>query len=114
MYVSDQEAAQLLALAAEHGGITVPRLLIESTLAPRGVPSFDRREVLAELFAIRRQLSGVANNVNQLARLAHVEGIPNSDEVNAALGLLRVMAGPGGRLDAAIDRLAMPRGRRVA
>jgi hypothetical protein len=107
--VTEEQEAQLQALAAVHGGISIPRLLVESTLSAGVLPDVDRRAVLEELFTIRRGLAGVANNVNQLTRMAHVEGIPNTDEIDAALRWLREMAGPGARLDEAIERVAGPR-----
>jgi hypothetical protein len=59
VYVSTEEETQLRAVAAAHGDITIPRLLIESALAPPdSTPMYNRRELLAELFALRRLRAG--------------------------------------------------------
>lgn len=109
MKCTEEQEAQLQALAAARGGISIPRLLIESTLAVGALPDVDRRAALEVLFGLSRQVAGVANNVNQLTRMAHVEGIPNTTEIDAALRWLREFAGPGGRLDEAIERVVGPR-----
>lgn len=68
--VTPEEELRLLRLAAAQG-VTVPRLLVESALAgDRETPS-QRRAAMAELFAVRRLVSGIAVNVNQLARQAN-------------------------------------------
>ncbi len=69
--VSPEEEAQLLQLA-EQQGVTIPRLLVESALSA-GAPQTptERKQGLAELFAIHTLLARVSNNVNQLARHAN-------------------------------------------
>ncbi len=63
---------------------------------------YDRRELLAELFALRRLLAGAATNVNQVARVANATGaVP----VRQSEWLRRV-TGPGRRLDEVIERVA--------
>ena len=99
--VAPEEEAVLARLAAAQG-VTVPRLLIESTLDGVGETPSERRLAMAELFAIRRQLAGVANNVNQLARLANVEERYAVGTVDA----LREIRGVVGRIDRAIDGLS--------
>jgi hypothetical protein len=47
--------------------VSVPRLMVESTLSGAETPAERKRQV-AELFDVRRLLATVANNVNQLAR----------------------------------------------
>jgi hypothetical protein len=67
-------------------GVSVPRLLVESALS--GVEtSTDRRAMVVELFEVRRLLATVANNVNQLARVANTSG-----EVGASERLGRTLA----------------------
>lgn len=104
--VSADERAALDELRAAAGGISAQRLLLESALAQGvGTPS-ERRAAVVELFALRRTLAGMAVNLNQAARRANVgDGFP-VEEVRAGLAELRRLAGPGGRIDAAIDGLA--------
>lgn len=105
--VSAEERAALDELRAAAGGISAQRLLLESTLAQGiGTPS-ERRAAVVELFAVRRSLSGMAVNLNQAARRANVgDGFPVA-EVREDLLELRRLAGPGGRIDAAIDGLSV-------
>ncbi|HUA49377.1 MAG TPA: plasmid mobilization relaxosome protein MobC [Solirubrobacteraceae bacterium] len=70
--LTDEERDRLRARAAELG-MSVPRLLVESALSGVETPT-ERRRTVAELFEIRRLLSTVANNVNQLARSANISG----------------------------------------
>jgi hypothetical protein len=76
--LSEDEHQRLRERAAELG-VNVPRLLVESALAGVETPS-DRREMIAELFEVRRLLATVANNVNQLAKVANISGEIGSRE----------------------------------
>lgn len=96
--VTPEEEAQLQILAVEHR-ITVPRLLIESTLRESGPTASVTRDVLAELFAIRRLMSGAAVNINQIAKAANAGTMPGA-ELTGALAMLRRLVA---RVDAAID-----------
>lgn len=101
--VTEFEEARLAQLAEAHR-VSVPRLLVESALADSGETPTQRREAMAELFAIRRALANTANNVNQLARAA------NSDE-RAPFDVQHVLGELDERLhsiDAAIDGLVEP------
>lgn len=99
--LTEAEAARLVELA-EAQNVTVPRLLVESALASVGETPTARRQAMVELFAIRRQLATVANNVNQLARTANISG-----ELPGRLdGALDEVRGVVGRIDTAIDGLA--------
>lgn len=102
--VSAEEEARLLALAYEQR-VSVPRLLIESTLAGGvGETPTRRRAAMSELFGIRRDLAGVANNVNQIARAANTDGrMPVGTA--AALENVRLVVD---RIDTAIDGLSRP------
>jgi len=71
--VTVEEEAQLVRLAEEQH-VSVPRLLVESALSRAGDTPSARRKAMADLFAMRRQLAGLATNVNQLAKVANTEG----------------------------------------
>lgn len=106
VWANDEERALLEERAAAAGGITIPRLLVEAALSGSGETPSERRAAVVELFALRRSLSGMAVNLNQAARRANVgDGFP-VDVVREDLAELRRLAGPGGRIDAAIDGLA--------
>lgn len=64
---SDAEAARLEELAAG-AGLSVPRLLVESTLVGGRASVGERAAVLAELVALSRAVGRVGVNVNQIAR----------------------------------------------
>jgi hypothetical protein len=99
--VTPEEEAQLVRLA-EAQRVTVPRLLVESALSASGETPTQRREAMAELFAVRRLLAAVSNNVNQIARHANAGGEFPADAAGTLHGVRRVV----GRIDAAIDDLA--------
>ena len=91
-------------LLAEEQRVTVPRLLIESALAGVGETPTQRRHAMIALFGLRRSLSGIATNVNQLAAHANsTERFP--DEARQLLSELRRAVG---RIDEAIDELSAP------
>lgn len=98
--VTPEEEARLLMLAGEQR-VSVPRLLVESALSGGGETPTERRELLAELFAVHRVLSGMANNVNQIAKATNATGEIQADTA-ASLEALRRSAR---RLDQVIDRL---------
>lgn len=104
--VTPEEEARLIQLA-EAQRVTVPRLLIESALAAGETPT-QRRDAMAELFAVRRLLAAVSNNVNQIARHANA-GTQFPADARAALAAVRTVVG---RIDDAIDGLSPNVGRR--
>ena len=97
--LTEAEREQLRARAAELG-VSVPRLMVEAALEGRETPT-ERKQQIAELFEVRRLLATVANNVNQLARLANTTGelgmhgrLENAlAEVEEVVGRVRVMTG---------------------
>ncbi len=99
--LTQTESEELRRLADEQQ-VSVPRLLIESALSARGETSTQRRAAMRELFAIRRALAGVANNINQIARVANIEERV-SGELRATLGELDARMQ---MLDETIDELA--------
>ena len=84
--------------------MTVPRLLVESALAGDRETASARRDAIVELFAVRRLLAAVSNNVNQVARHANAtEDFP--DDAAAVLSSVRRLVT---RIDGAVDALAEP------
>lgn len=100
--VSPEEEGQLVRIAAKMG-VTVPRLLLESALAvEQNETPTQRKQAMAELFAMHRLLAAISNNVNQLARQANATGeIPA--ESAATLRKVREVAE---RIDTVIDGLS--------
>lgn len=96
----EEEAALLL--RANALGVSVPRLLVESALAPAGETLSERREVLAELFRVHRLLGTIANNVNQMAKATNATG-----EVHREMSVtFEVVRRTAVRVSDAIDRLS--------
>jgi len=104
--VNIEEQAALLRLAA-HQNVSVPRLLVESTLRPdTSVSRADLEELKAALFGLSRQISAVGVNLNQIAKVANATGeVPN--DLQAALGGLRKLYF---RVENALDEVASVRG----
>lgn len=100
--MTPEEEAQLLRLA-ERERVSIPRLLVESTLAQRqGETPTQRRDAITTLFALHRLLAGIANNVNQMTATLHSKGQlpPQTGEV------LTAVRRTAERIDAAIDELS--------
>ncbi|MXS75474.1 MobC family plasmid mobilization relaxosome protein [Microbacterium sp. TL13] len=70
--VNAEEDAQLRA-RAEVRSVSVPRLLFETAIDANVVTAADRKAAVAMLFKLQREMSSVANNVNQIARYANTE-----------------------------------------
>ncbi len=70
--LTEEERDHLRARACELG-VSVPHLLVESALSGVETPA-ERRAWIAGLFELRRLLATVANNVNQLAKVANTSG----------------------------------------
>lgn len=100
--VSPEEEGVLLRLAGEQG-VTVARLLVESALTAGTETPSERRNAIAELFALHRLLASISNNVNQMAKATNATG-QVQDELEATLLAVRRTAE---RIDAAIDGLAL-------
>src|SRR5699024_8590927 len=96
----------LLRLAA-HQNVSVPRLLVESTLRPdTTVSRADLEELKTTLFGLSRQISAVGVNLNQIAKVANATGeVP--DDLQAALGGLRKLYF---RVEETLDGVAAVRG----
>lgn len=72
--LTEDEKRRLVELANEQQ-VTLSRLLVESALASGMEASpARRREAMVRLFKIEHLLATVANNVNQLARIANISG----------------------------------------
>ncbi|MDM7886567.1 plasmid mobilization relaxosome protein MobC [Curtobacterium sp. RHCKG23] len=98
---NNEEQAQLEARALVRG-VTVPRLMVESALNLHIETDTDRKEAIAELFAIRRLLANIANNVNQMAKYANEERVFPAD-ADAIVKEYRALVP---RISAAVERLA--------
>ena len=101
--VTPEEGARLAELAAEQQ-VTVPRLLLETTLAGGSETPTERREAMAELFAIRRVLSNNAINVNQMAKAVNIDGVLPPE----AAGYLAEARTLVGRIDTTLEALMRP------
>ena len=101
--VSEAEEAELVVLAARHQ-MTIPRFLVMSALERSDeITAADKRELLTELFVIHRLLGNMANNVNQIAKVANStrELPPQTDAVlSAAWSTLH-------RIDGQIERFGL-------
>ena len=102
VHTTTAEEAQLR-LRAEADRVTIPRLLIERALADGGETPSERRDALLELFRVRRQLAGLATNVNQIAHAVNTDGrLP----IGSAATLAQI-EGVVEKIDAAIEGLAI-------
>ena len=102
--VTAEEEGRLLALALRYQ-VSVPKLLVDSTLSGGATNAAGREELLAELFRAHRLLAGIANNVNQIARATNATGEAQA-ETSATLAAVRRTAE---RIDGLIDELAEAR-----
>jgi hypothetical protein len=101
--VSAEEEGRLLRLALAQG-VTIPRLLVETTLASEaGETVTERRTAITKLFELHRLLAAVSNNVNQIAKATNATGEWQA-ETAAALDAVRRTAQ---RIDDAVDELSL-------
>ncbi|MFJ6783643.1 plasmid mobilization relaxosome protein MobC [Streptomyces yangpuensis] len=96
----------LLSSAAAAARTTLPAFLARSGMAAANdldntaAAIAGHRETVSELFAARRHLGRVGNNLNQVARAINADGHP--DELDAVLAAVRQAVD---RVQAATDRL---------
>ena len=101
--VTAEEEGRLLRLALAQR-VTIPRLLVETTLAAEtGETVTERRNAIAKLFELHRLLAAVSNNVNQIAKATNATG-QRHPETDATLDAVRRVAE---RIDAAVDELSL-------
>ena len=100
--VSLEEEARLVVMAA--GEVTIPRLLVETTLANGQETPTELRAAIAELLRMRRELTGMATNINQIAHAVNIDGLL---PVGSAATFARIKDVVD-NVDAAIERLAAP------
>lgn len=70
--LSEREATFIKA-RAQAAGVSVPRFLVESAMGGNQTIS-ERHALYRTLLAARRTLAGLANNVNQMAKVANTTG----------------------------------------
>ena len=92
MAAAEEEAA--LGARAKVLGVTVPRLLLESALAPpesgsvTGLPPADKIEICDQLYGLARLVRQLGNNVNQIAKAVNATG-DVTDDLDATLVAVR-------------------------
>jgi len=100
--VTPEEEGELARLALAQR-VTIPRLLVESALsAQTSETPTERRNALAELFAVHRLLAAISNNVNQIARATNATGEVGED----LAATLRAVRRTAERIDATVDALS--------
>ena len=82
-------------------GVTVSGLLFESAMNSHIETDTARKEVVSEVFAVRRLMANVANNVNQLARYANTESVFPAEAAAVVAEYRSIVP----RLSDALDRL---------
>lgn len=107
--MSDEEAIQIQARAISLN-LSVPRLLVESALHGDPATVSERHALYRELTAIRRQVAGYFNNVNQLARIGNATGELEPETGAALAASTRVL----NRLDDMLATMTPPPARSTA
>lgn len=91
-----------LKVHADELGVSIQRLLVESTLSLfQGETLTERRDLLTALLQLQRGLAAVGNNINQIARAANATGEIKGD-LDAALAQLRASVA---RIDETLESL---------
>ncbi|WP_159613953.1 plasmid mobilization relaxosome protein MobC [Glutamicibacter sp. JC586] len=91
-----------LRVHADELGVSVQRLLVESTLSAfQGETVTERRDLLTALFQLQRGLAAAGNNINQIARVANATG-EIKDELHGSLEHLRATVA---RIDEVLESL---------
>ena len=80
----DDVEAEELARRAAGAGVSGPRYLVEAALLGGRQTVSERRAVLAAFMVAKRQVSGAATNLNQLARVANSTGKVPAEVLEAA------------------------------
>jgi hypothetical protein len=71
----NEDEAGLLRERAKAKGVTVQAFLFDAAMNASIETRADRQAAIGELFAIRRLMGNIANNVNQLAKFANTESV---------------------------------------
>lgn len=82
-------------------GVSVPRLMVEASLAGDGQTVSERQGLVVELSVAKRLTAAIGNNLNQLARAVNATG-ERPDELSVTLEATRRVMG---RLEAAVRAL---------
>ncbi|MGO2070044.1 plasmid mobilization relaxosome protein MobC [Glutamicibacter arilaitensis] len=91
-----------LRVHADELGVSVQRLLVESTLSAfQGETVTERRDLLTALFQLQRGLAAAGNNINQIARVANSTG-EIKNELHDSLEHLRATVN---RIDEVLESL---------
>lgn len=106
--LSEMEHAKLV-VAAGRLGVSVPRYLVQAAIemgdedksVAVGGGLFARRDLVEELRQVRRVLTLLGNNVNQIARGVNIEQVAPDETAYALNAATRVVE----RLDAVVEAL---------
>lgn len=91
-----------LRVHADELGVSVQRLLVESTLSAfQGETVTERRDLLTALFQLQRGLAAAGNSINQIARVANSTG-EIKNELHDSLEHLRATVN---RIDEVLESL---------
>lgn len=92
-------------LLAGRVGLTVPHYLVQSALTGGGDMVAQLRLLVEELSAVRKLLTPAATNLNALTKAAHSGEAWDAEAAMGAVEILREVAGPGGLLRKALDKV---------
>lgn len=102
--VTPEEEGRLLQLALRYR-VSIPKLLVDSALAggaaTAAAGAAEREALVVELFDCQRVLAGLANNVNQLARVANATGELRAETTATIAAARRLTL----RIDELVDEL---------
>ena len=102
--VTPEEEGRLLRLALAQR-VTIPRLLVETTLASEtGETVTERRNAIGKLFDLHRLLAAVSNNVNQIAKAVNSTGGEVPPQTDAVMSALRATVQ---RVNVEIERFSL-------
>ena len=105
--VTPEEEGRLLRLALAQR-VTIPRLLVETTLASEtGETVTERRNAIGKLFELHRLLAAVSNNVNQIAKATKATGEWQPETAATLAAVRRTVV----RIEDTIDGLSGARAR---
>ncbi|MFJ6419184.1 MobC family plasmid mobilization relaxosome protein [Paeniglutamicibacter sp. NPDC091659] len=102
--VSAAQEEMLLHLSEKMGDLSIPKLMVQSTLMGGSENLHNAKHLSAELMRISRLLGRVSVNVNQIARATNATGELQSDTQATLAAMRRVTE----RIDEMLDKINGP------